>query len=125
MKKMCKSFLKDNFVIHPYDTNPDYIAKINYLYFSGDEKLIITYWEAPKGWFYHKCGDLDEVMYIIEGEIELISENETLKIENGDCCLLENKDKMKFNIKKFTKAFCVAYPVNEEHLKDIKEMIKN
>ena len=65
---MDKNFLKDNLIDHPYDSNPDYHAKINFLYFSDDGKVMSAYYEAPVGSFKLSYTEFDEINYVIEGD---------------------------------------------------------
>ncbi|KPJ88375.1 MAG: hypothetical protein AMS17_05750 [Spirochaetes bacterium DG_61] len=74
MRLVNNDFLKSTTVNHPYDSNPDYTAKINTFYYSKDEKLIAGYWEAPEGWFDAEIEEQNEINYVIEGEIDLICE---------------------------------------------------
>ena len=66
--------LKNNLVDHPYDSNPDYLAKVNLFYVSQDKKFIAGYWEAPEGWFEEEIKGFNEINYVVEGEIEFVTE---------------------------------------------------
>ncbi len=112
MEKISQDFLKDNLAKHPYDSNPDYFAEITFLYFSSDKKTVAFYWEAPEGWFEYECA-ADEVLYIIEGELDLIIDNEILNIRKGELYSAKNGDKLKFKIRKFVKSFGFIYPADK------------
>jgi uncharacterized cupin superfamily protein len=110
---------------HPYESNPDYFAKINFFHFSNDAKLMAAYWEAPVGWFNWEYDGFYEIDYIIDGEIELVSEDETIIVKKGDCFLTEDGERIMFKIKKFTKALIFVYPINEIIMKEIKKLISS
>jgi uncharacterized cupin superfamily protein len=124
MKLMDEQFLKDNLITHPYDSNPDYFAKINFLYFSDDGKLMSAYWEAPVGCFDTYYSEFDEINYVIEGELEITVDGETINIKKGGCFFLKKGDQPKFNIIKPTRTFLFIYPAGEEVMKDITKMIE-
>ncbi len=123
MKKIDQKSLEDNLVDHPYDSNPDYFAKIAFLYFSPDKKVVSFYWEAPVGNFDYKCV-ADEILYIIEGEVELVSTSKSLTIKKGELYSAKDGDKLKFIIKKSVKSFGFMYPANKESIEEIEEMIR-
>ena len=123
MKLIGRDSLANNMSDHPYESNPDYSANINFFHFSKDKKLVVAYWEAPKGWFIWEYDGFYEIDYIIEGEIELVSEDKTIIVKKGDCFLTEDGEKIKFKIKKFTKALILVYPANEIIMRDIKKLI--
>lgn len=110
-----------NLIDHPYENvqlygqvNQDYIAKVNFIYFTEDKKACICYWEAPEGSFDFSLKDFNELDYIIDGRLEIISNGETFNLEKGDCVLFKNGDNVKFNIKKLIKAVVFIYPTTEE-----------
>lgn len=120
MKIIDHNALIKNVIDHPYENTHlygqklDYVAKVNFFYFSEDKKVCIGYWEAPEGWFDFSLNDFDEIDYIIEGELEIISNGETFKVKTGDCVLLKNGDKVRFNVKKLLKVIFFIYPVTKE-----------
>lgn len=90
MKVVTKSELVNAVVDHPYDTNPDLIAKVSFFYFSEDRKLTMAYYESPQDWFDVKVSDFDEMDAILEGEVQLISDREMLTAKAGDCFLTQD-----------------------------------
>jgi len=116
MDLISKKKLIKNLVNHPYESNPEYFAKVNMFYYSQDGKFAAGYWEAPQGWFDAVVEGFNEIDFIIEGEIEAISkdENRTVVVKPGDCFLIKNGDKFKWKISKFTKAVFFLYPLTEE-----------
>lgn len=117
MKLFNSKFLIDEAVTHPYEDNPDFVAKINTFFYSKDKKAIMGYWEAPTGWFTAEITEQSELNFIIDGEIELIDlENSDKKItaKKGDIFLVESDDKTKWVIKKPIKTIFFIYPSPEE-----------
>ena len=125
MKLINNWFLKSNTVIHPYDSNPSYTAKINTFYYSEDEKLIAGYWEAPEGWFDAEIEEQNEINYVIEGEIDLVCKDKRLTAKKGDCFLVESGERIKWIIKKTIKTIFFIYPANKEIADFFKELEKN
>jgi len=76
MEVIDKATLIKNLVIHPYDSNPAYFAKVNVFNYSSDGKFAAGYLEAPEGWFDAVINGFNEIDFVIEGEMELISANE-------------------------------------------------
>jgi len=116
MEVIQNSILKKGLVNHPYDTNLQYFAKVNIFYKSHDRKFTAGYWEAPEGWFDATIIGFNEIDFIIEGEIEAISEDKIKKVtaRKGDCFLIKNGDRFRWQINKFTKAVFFIYPLTEE-----------
>ncbi len=114
MKAINNDFLIKNTVIHPYDSNPEYNAKINTFYYSKDEKLIAGYWEAPEGWFDAEIEDQNEINYVIEGEIDIICGDKKITAKKGDCFLVESGENLRWIIKKPIKTIFFIYPAGKE-----------
>lgn len=116
MEIIKKNKLINGLIIHPYDSNREYFSKINIFYYSQDKKFAAGYWEAPIGWFDSVTKGFDEINYIIEGEIEALSEDKTKKIivKEGDCFIVKNGDKLRWKIKKFTRTVFFIYPLTDE-----------
>ena len=108
------NFLTENLADHPYDTNPDYFAKVNVFYISKNEKFVAAYWEAPKGWFKAKIDNFYEINYVIEGEVEFVLKDKTVTAKKGDCFLLEDGDEVKWIMKEFTRTVFFIYPSTKE-----------
>lgn len=123
MKVIDQNLLINNLVNHPYKSNPEYFAKINFLYLSDDKKVMSAYWEAPKGWFDNEYNGFDEINYIIDGEIELIFKDKSFTVKKGDCFLIKKGENVKFKIKKNSKTFLFIYPTDKKVMKDIRKMI--
>jgi ethanolamine utilization protein EutQ (cupin superfamily) len=121
MKIIGHNSLVENVIDHPYknahlydQSTIDYVAKVNFFYISEDKKVCIGYWEAPEGWFDFSLNAFNETDYIIDGELDIISNSETFKAKSGDCVLLKDGDKVRFSIKKLVKAIFFIYPVTKE-----------
>jgi len=116
MEVIQRTSLIKGLVNHPYDTNPQYFAKVNTFYYSPDRKFAAGYWEAPEGWFDIIIEGFNEIDYIIDGEIEAISEDKTKKViaRQGDCFLIKNGDRFRWKVNKFTKAVFFIYPLTKE-----------
>jgi len=123
MKVINSDFLVKNLVKHPYESNPSFKAKINTFYFSEDKKAVVGYWEAPVGWFDTVIEEQSEINYVIEGEIELISDNEKIIAKKGDCFLVENGEKIKWVIKEPIKTIFFIYPTPKKLTVFFKELI--
>jgi len=74
MRVIKKDELIRGMVDHPYGSNVDLIAKVNFFYFSEDRKLAMAYYESPPSWFDVEVKGFDEIDYILEGEVDLISD---------------------------------------------------
>ena len=114
-----KDDLKKNVVNHPYDSNPDYFAKVNMFYYSEDNKFAVGYWEAPVGWFNATIKGFNELDLIIEGEIEAVSEDKakTVIVKKGDIFTIEDGDRFLWKVNQPTKAMFFIYPLTPD-LKD-------
>ena len=119
MKVFTKNELIASLVDHPYETNPGLLAKVNFFYYSEDKKMVMAYYESPEGWFDVEINGFDEVDYILEGEVELKSEVETLIARKGDCFLIQNGDKFRWRMTKPSKMIFFIYPLT----KDIVDLI--
>lgn len=114
MKVIKSGVMVRDCVLHPYDSNPDFMAKINTFYYSKDKKFIGGYWEAPEGWFTGEMGEQSEINYVIEGEIDLVSNGRKITAKKGDCFLVESEEKVKWVIKKPIKTVFFIYPAGKE-----------
>jgi len=119
MKVFSRDMLIKGMVDHPYDSNPDLLAKVNYFYYSADGKMAMAYYESPEGWFDVEVKGFDEIDYILEGEVELVSKEQRLTAKAGDCFLIQDGDKFRWEMKKYSKMIFFIYPLTKE----IKELI--
>lgn len=116
MKVIDKNTLVRNMVIHPYDSNKDYFAKVNMFYYSEDGKFAAAYWEAPEGWFNAEVKGFNELDFVLEGEMKLISSDgkKSIFAKTGDCIILEDGDKFSWILNKFSRVVFFIYPMNSE-----------
>lgn len=114
MKVIRKDELINGMVDHPYESNIDLIAKVNFFYFSEDRKMAVAYYESHEGWFDVEVNGFDEIDYVLEGEVELITEVETVTVKEGDCFLIQDGDKLRWRMTKFSKMVFFIYPITEE-----------
>jgi ethanolamine utilization protein EutQ (cupin superfamily) len=114
VKAINNDFLIGDTVIHPYDSNPGYSAKINTFYYSEDEKFIAGYWEAPEGWFDAEIEEQSEINYVIEGEIDIICGDKKITAKKGDCFLVESGESLRWVVKKPVKTIFFIYPAGKE-----------
>ena len=114
MKVFTRDELIKGVVDHPYDSNPSLLAKVNFFYFSKDRKMTVAYYESPVGWFDVEINGFDEIDFILEGEVELIAEGKTLTARPGDCFLIQDGDKFRWRMTKYSKMLFFIYPLNEQ-----------
>jgi ethanolamine utilization protein EutQ (cupin superfamily) len=114
MKVFTREELVENLVDHPYDTNPGLLARVNFFYFSPDRKLAMAYYESPPGWFDVKVAGFDEIDAVLEGEVELVSGEETLTARAGDCFLIQDGDQFRWRMNRGAKMFFFIYPLTRQ-----------
>ncbi|OGO71272.1 MAG: hypothetical protein A2Z49_01125 [Chloroflexi bacterium RBG_19FT_COMBO_56_12] len=114
MKVFTRDELIKGVVDHPYDSNPSLLAKVNFFYFSKDRKMTVAYYESPVGWFDVEINGFDEIDFILEGEVELIAEGKTLTARPGDCFLIQDGDKFRWRMTKYSKMLFFIYPLTEQ-----------
>jgi ethanolamine utilization protein EutQ (cupin superfamily) len=114
MKVFRKDELVNGMVDHPYDSNIDLIAKVNFFYFSEDRKMAVAYYESPPGWFEVEVRGFDEIDYVMEGEVEIISNGEAVTVKEGDCFLIQNGDNLHWRMTKYSKMIFFIYPLTDE-----------
>ncbi len=114
MKVITRDELIKGMVDHPYDTNPDLVARVNFFYFSMDHKMVVAYYESPPGWFDVEVKGFDEIDAVLEGEVELISGEETLTARAGDCFLIQDGDKFRWQMTRPSKMFFFIYPLTRQ-----------
>ena len=114
MKVFTRDELIKGVVDHPYDSNPSLLAKVNFFYFSKDRKMTVAYYESPVGWFDVEINGFDEIDFILEGEVELIAEGKTLTARPGDCFLIQEGDKFRWRMTKYSKMLFFIYPLTEQ-----------
>lgn len=124
MKVITARQLRQRTAPHPYDTNPGYEARLHSFHFSGDEKLLAGYWEAPKGWFRADIGTQTEVNFVIKGEIRLESGGRSITARRGDCFAVEPGDKLKWIVRKPIRTIYFIYPADAELTRFFKDLEK-
>ena len=65
----------------------------------------------------------NEVAYILEGKIEIVSDDKTITVRGGDCYLMKIGDRVRYNIKSYTKAFWFTFPVDSSAMDEIDKLI--
>ena len=114
MKVFTRDELIKGVVDHPYDSNPSLLAKVNFFYFSKDRKMTVAYYESPVGWFDVEINGFDEIDFVLEGEVELIAEGRILTARPGDCFLIQDGDKFRWRMTKYSKMLFFIYPLTEQ-----------
>lgn len=115
MQVIRKEELIDGMVDHPYESNVDLLARVNFFYYSEDRKLAVAYYESPAGWFDAEVNGFDEIDYVLEGEVELIKDDgEKVTVREGDCFLIQDGDKFRWRMTKFSKMIFFIYPLTKE-----------
>lgn len=114
MKVFTRDELVNGLVDHPYDTNPDLVARVNFFYFSKDHKMAMAYYESPPGWFDVEVNGFDEIDAVLEGEVELISDEATLLAKAGDCFLIQDGDKFRWQMTSASKMIFFIYPLTRQ-----------
>lgn len=99
---------------HPYDTNPELLAKVNFFHFSQDRKLAIAYYESPPGWFDAEVDGFEEIDYVLEGEVELISDKQKIIAHGGDCFLIQDGDSFRWQMNQHSKMIFFIYPLTRQ-----------
>ena len=127
MEIVSKNNINNNLINHPYENNLGYFSKINFLFFlkdrSGINRVATGYWEAPEGHFDYYFKSFNEVAYILEGKIEIVSDDKTITVRGGDCYLMKIGDRVRYNIKSYTKAFWFTFPVDSSAMDEIDKLI--
>jgi ethanolamine utilization protein EutQ (cupin superfamily) len=119
MKVIGKHDLVSAMVDHPYESNPELIAKVNFFFFSKDGKMAMAYYESPPGWFDADVRGFEEIDYVLEGEVRLTSTAESLTAKAGDCFLIQDGDRFGWEMTKPSKMIFFIYPIT----RDIRELI--
>lgn len=99
---------------HPYDTNPDLMAQVNFFYTSPDGKMTMAYYESPIGWHDVEVKGFEEIDYVLEGEVELVSETETILAKAGDAFLIEDGDTFRWHMRQPSRMIFFIYPLTSE-----------
>lgn len=114
MRVIRKGELVNGMVDHPYQGNPELLAKVNFFYYSEDRKMGMAYYESPAGWFEVEVNGFDEIDYVLEGEVELTINGNTETVGEGDCFLIQDGDKLHWRMTKFSRMIFFIYPLTEE-----------
>lgn len=115
MKIISKEMLIKGLVDHPpYESNPELLAKVNFIYHSPDGRMAMAYYESPEGWFDVEVNGFDEIDYILEGNVELISDKQRLTVKSGDCFWIEDGDKFRWQMNEPSKMIFFIHSLSEE-----------
>ena len=126
MRIISKETLVNELVDHPpYETNPELHAKLNVIYLSPDGRTAMAYYEAPEGWFDVEVKDFDEIDYMLEGEVELISADRRLTATPGDCFMIQDGDKFRWQMNKPSRMFFVLHTQSEEVQEFLAQLVRN
>ena len=74
----------------------------------------MAYYESPEGWFDVEVKAFDEIDYVIEGEVELISDGLRLTARPGDCFQIQDGDKLRWQMNKPSKMIFFLHSLSEE-----------
>ena len=119
MKVISKPELISGMVDHPYDSNPELTAKVNFFFFSEDGEMAMAYYESQVGWFDADISGFEEIDYVLEGEVRLTSASESLTAKAGDCFLIQDGDHFRWEMIKPSRMIFFIYPIT----RDIRELI--
>jgi len=111
MRVFTKADLLQGMVDHPYDTNPELRANVNFFFFSKDRKLAVAYYESPTGWFDVVVDGFEEIDYVLEGEVVLESQENRLVAKAGDCFLIQDGDRFRWRMTQPSRMIFFIYPV--------------
>ncbi len=114
MRLISKDELRERMVDHPYDSNPDLLARVNFFYTSSDGKLTIAYYESPVGWHNVEVRGFEEIDYVLEGEVHLVSDTETVVAKTGDAFIIEDGDKFRWHMAAPSRMIFFIYPIARE-----------
>jgi uncharacterized cupin superfamily protein len=111
-----KEFLAGNLYVHPYDSNPEYLSYVNFFNYSADGKAATGYWEAPKGWLEFTFSGFQELNYVIEGEVVVtnLATGEKVVARPGDVYLIQDGDRVRWEMTKFTRTVFFVYPLTQQ-----------
>jgi ethanolamine utilization protein EutQ (cupin superfamily) len=126
MKIITKEMLTNGLVDHPpYDSNPELKAKLNFIYRSPDGRMAMAYYESPKGWFDVDVNGFDEIDYVIEGEVELITDNQRMTAKSGDCFLIQDGDRFRWQMNQPSKMIFFIHSLSVDVQDFISQFIHN
>jgi ethanolamine utilization protein EutQ (cupin superfamily) len=114
MRLITKVEMVQGMLDHPYDTNPALLAKVNFFYTSPDKKLTMAYYESPVGWHDVVVKGFEEIDYVLEGEVQLVSDTETILAKAGDAFLIEEGDVFRWHMLSPSKMIFFIYPLTSE-----------
>lgn len=125
MKKHTPAALRAELVNHPYSSNPDYFSRINFFHFSPDRQLASYYWEAPPGIIPLHYEQFDELIFLLEGQLEIRSASGTQSFGPGDVLEISRTDGvLEFRIATTVKAIGYVYPVDEQEYQNIAHLMQ-
>ncbi len=124
MKVLSHHSIADSLVDHPpYPSNPALHAELSILYYAPDGSTLIAYYEAPEGWFQVEVEGFAEMDYVLEGEVELISDRLHLTAKPGDCFFLEEGDEFRWQMTKPSKMIFVLNCETDQARKSVAELV--
>ena len=128
MHLVSKNEMQANLVFDfAYGDDPSIFSKVVFLdfikdkEFIGEKKMITGYWEAPVGSYDFEFDSFNEIAYLIEGEVDFVSEKKKMTVKKDDYYFCAIGEKFKIIIKKPVKMFLMIYPIEEKDL----ELYKN
>lgn len=115
--------LKKNLVDHPYGDGQDYHAAMTLVHLSGDEKLLIGYWEAPKGKVQISHGNSIEYNYVIRGRVTVYKQGgKKITAEQGDIIECESGS-ITYEIEDYAETLFIVYPQSAEDVEELKRIL--
>jgi len=114
MRLFTKEVMQQGMQDHPYESNPDLMAQVNFFYTSPDGKLTMAYNESPVGWHDVEVKGFEEIDYVLEGEVQLVSETENILARAGDAFLIEEGDKFRWHMLTPGRMIFFIYPLTRE-----------
>jgi uncharacterized cupin superfamily protein len=124
MKKHTLPSLIAGLVNHPYDSNPDYFARINFFYTSPDRRLGMYYWEAPVGQVTLRYEQFDEMIVILDGILEISNQTGRQHFEKNDCLEITRTDgELVFQVLEEVKAVGFVFPIDSQEFKNIAKLM--
>lgn len=126
MKKHTRETMLEGLVVHPYETNPDYFARINFFHFSPDGNLATYFWEAPVGEVQLKFERFDEMIFVLAGKLEVTKSGHRSIFRAGDALEISREDgALLFRVLQEVQAVGYVYPLDEVEKNNIEALMNN